>query len=529
MRVLLRRMARENWQIETLHSKLNDQGVGHAVIAAKGPERTYSLVAFSHDLPDEQRTDRVIAEAWDTTFALYDGIPDDTEIERLSKNVPLQEKGRISARELTLSRANKSSRLFGQVVEALSEGRQPDKGQLEETGYLMRTTAVYGSGKFGAADRETIAGRPEFQAPFQAEMLTVYLIRLFVFDLVDHLAKVKGGEKAVRLSNDRKRRLGIGNSTGLGMAPFIVNHPQLFHAWVFAKETALARVLAVREATDQEIQIFTEILVRTRALIGDWKTKDPALCEKLRLLEEDLERLSKRADAKLLSGPSPWVRLYRFAEETLGLEAQELLASMVLEPYGRIVDDLADTMSVDEKSDFPIDGSRSVGEFRELIEGLYDFALQTDFSQPSEQARFWYVSEAKLEPRLGERFDEDGSELESPLSIARDISRLYEKLAQQPSDTLLAGFLLKSPEHRHVARRVGMASRCSYMEIQDNLLSAAMRPIDMLRAKLSFFGATKFDPRSDRWVRICMFQGAPLADEVDDDRDEWMYPAAANE
>ena len=31
-------------------------------------------------------------------------------------------------------------------------------------------------------------------------------------------------------------------------------------------------------------------------------------------------------------------------------------------------------------------------------------------------------------------------------------------------------------------------------------------PIDMLRLKLSFFGAVKFDPRSDKWLRICMFQ-----------------------
>ena len=29
-------------------------------------------------------------------------------------------------------------------------------------------------------------------------------------------------------------------------------------------------------------------------------------------------------------------------------------------------------------------------------------------------------------------------------------------------------------------------------------------PIDMLRLKLSFFGALKFDPRSDKWLRICM-------------------------
>ena len=50
-----------------------------------------------------------------------------------------------------------------------------------------------------------------------------------------------------------------------------------------------------------------------------------------------------------------------------------------------------------------------------------------------------------------------------------------------------------------------------YSEIQDNTIGKSIVPIDMLRLKLSFFGALKFDPRSDKWLRICMFQGAPLA------------------
>ena len=41
-----------------------------------------------------------------------------------------------------------------------------------------------------------------------------------------------------------------------------------------------------------------------------------------------------------------------------------------------------------------------------------------------------------------------------------------------------------------------------------------MRPIDLLRFKLAFFGASRFDPRSDRWLRICLFQGAPFPDEM---------------
>ena len=68
MRVLLRRMAAENWQITQTDWQVNGAGVGHAVYQAKTPLRVYSLVVFAHDLPDDLRSDRVIAEAWDVTF-----------------------------------------------------------------------------------------------------------------------------------------------------------------------------------------------------------------------------------------------------------------------------------------------------------------------------------------------------------------------------------------------------------------------------------------------------------------------------
>ncbi len=52
-----------------------------------------------------------------------------------------------------------------------------------------------------------------------------------------------------------------------------------------------------------------------------------------------------------------------------------------------------------------------------------------------------------------------------------------------------------------------------------------MMPIDMLRAKLSFFGACHFDPRSDRWLRITMFQHAPFPEELSEgNADDCTYP-----
>ena len=95
-----------------------------------------------------------------------------------------------------------------------------------------------------------------------------------------------------------------------------------------------------------------------------------------------------------------------------------------------------------------------------------------------------------------------------------------------PSDVpSLAAFLLAHPEFRHVVRRTQMAEKYPYMEIRDNLIDADMLPINMLRLKLSFFGATHFDPRSDRWERITMFQGAPFPHEITTISPEgWAYP-----
>ena len=64
-------------------------------------------------------------------------------------------------------------------MDCLSEGNQPDLNLLLKVGYLYRTTAVYGSGKFGLADRFRIKNRKEIYGPFRLEMMLVYLVRQF--------------------------------------------------------------------------------------------------------------------------------------------------------------------------------------------------------------------------------------------------------------------------------------------------------------------------------------------------------------
>jgi len=525
MRVLLRRLKSEGWVVDRPVFDIDDHGVGVATYRARGPRATYTLVAFAHQLADDQRSDRVIAKAWDATFTLCDGEVDTAQISRLAGNVPKQEAGRIAESELVLSRANKSVRLFSHVVESLAAGHQPDPEMIESVGYLYRTTAVYGAGKFGAADRTTWSERPEFTGSFQPEMLAVWLIRAFSIDIVEHAARIKSPATAVALDPDVRRRFGIGNSTGLGMAPFLINHPRLIHSWIAARETALARVRALPAATAEQIDRFRQLSRRAARNARQWHVADERQASRIDRLCLDFDWIIERAEAMTPDDDRPWDGIYRAAEQSLSLEGQEALVSLMFEPYADLVDGLASCMHADEDVAHRIDGTMCAGDVMTMLEAQYDWTDSIDYDDPESQARVWYVSEEKLEPRLGERHEELLEPYEQPLCPGRDAVRMRHDLASFDPDSTLGAFLLKHPEHRHMARRLQIVSKLEFGEIRDNTIGAAMIPIDLLRCKLSFFGATKFDPRSDRWLRITMYQGAPFPDELAMlDPDDLVYP-----
>lgn len=526
MRILTRRMIYDKWTFSRPVFNINADGVGHAVLCAHTGERTYSLVAFAHDLPADQRSDRVIAEAWDSTFTLFDGIPTDADIARLRQNIPLQEAGRVSEKELSVSRANRSVRLWEHVVSSLVNGAQPDAAAIAKVGYLMRTTAVYGSGKLGAADREMIADRPEFSAPFQVEMLSVFLTRTYVRDLAQHLANLRGGDKAVTLDPIIARSMGIGNSTGLGMAPFLLNHPRLINNWIVARETAISRVRGVATATPRQAELFRNLLVRSVISADLWHSEHEIQVKKLAILRADLGLLLSHVEDADLERDHPWDRLFEWAEAHIGMDGQECLASLMLEPYGHLVDDLADQMSDSNIILFRIDGSMTIAQLGAILDRAYGWALTIDWDDREHCARAWYVSEEKLEPRLGQRFEEPIAAYEQPLAPGRDAAALHAALRGWDADAPVATFLLAHPEHRHSVRRAQIVDRAPFAEVQDNTIGSDLLPIDMLRCKLSFFGATHFDPRSDRWVRICLFGNAPYPEELQTyGRDDWPYPA----
>jgi len=513
----------KDWNFERSLFDLDEKGYGVAVYSFSKNERTYSLICFANKISDDERSDRVIATKWDAAFTLYDGVPSKLDIDRLKKNVPKQEGGRLTYKELTLSRANKSIRIFNHVVENLSNGIQPDKKLLSEVGYLYRTTAVYGSGKFGLADRFRIKNRKEIYGPFRLEMMLVYLVRQFTFDQVDHIAMHRNPKKAVKLDNDLSRNLGIGNSTGLGMAPFIVNHPTLLNNWILARETALKKVREIKKINKNQKDIFLSCLKKSLKNISTWNTDSEYQKNKINDLLKDLNKLFTFIEIFDFEGDFAFNKLYLWIEKNLKDECIEYIVSMMLEPYDEIVDPLISGMSSEEEKFFNIPGDRTIEDLRNILEEKYNNILKIDFNDKKNKRNFWFISKNKEEPRYADRYKEIGANLEQPLAIARDIKRLYERINNQKNSLPIGKFLNENNDLRHVVRRAFIIEKFPYSEIQDNTIGSNVIPIDMLRLKLSFFGAVKFDPRSDKWLRICMFQGAPLPNELKNFDDLWVY------
>jgi hypothetical protein len=309
------------------------------------------------------------------------------------------------------------------------------------------------------------------------------------------------------------------------MAPYIVNHPVLFNNWITARETAILRVRNVQSAAPKEITQFLEILKRSTILVSRWHSEHPLQIEKLGQLKHDLGVLKSHLSGTDFSGDKPWDGLLVWSETALSQEGQEFLASLVLEPYGDLVDSLGANMADSNTEAFVIDGAMTVGRTAMLIRSSFDWALELDWDAQQNCARAWYVSEEKLEPRLGERFEEPIADYEQPLAPARDAATAFADLSNWDDADPIAGFLAEHPEHRHTIRRAQITDIAPYGEIRSNTIASDLMPIDMLRAKLSFFGATHFDPRSDRWVRICMYYGAPYPQGLTpDNADLWVYP-----
>ena len=82
---------------------------------------------------------------------------------------------------------------------------------------------------------------------------------------------------------------------------------------------------------------------------------------------------------------------------------QEIVKVQLIELYPKIADKLAEDMSISDELIIKTD--MLMIKLIKIIESNYNWAIKTNFKKKENSYLFWYISEEKLEPRLGERYN----------------------------------------------------------------------------------------------------------------------------
>ena len=241
-RTMLRRAVADGWTAGLVRQDLDEEGRGESIYRVDTGTHRFSFVAFTTTIDESAHTDRVIAERWEVAAVLVDGDVTDDLLKTLRVEVPAQEEARLDPRILSLTRGNRSVRFFQYLVDVLAGGGQPDPDHVGDAGYILRSTAFYANGKFGM---RSFAGYPAdhpFRVPYRAQFVTAWMFRELGYDMVEHCARVRGGDLAVGFTGGWRRFFGLGNATGLGLVPYAFKHLRVLDAWVGVREVALADV-----------------------------------------------------------------------------------------------------------------------------------------------------------------------------------------------------------------------------------------------------------------------------------------------
>lgn len=525
---LIRRMSMNRWNVTLESLDLDEEGRGTAIynIAAEG--HRFTFVAFSDSISEEARTERVIAQRWDVMAALADGPVDSDWIGRTREQLPFLRGGRAAPNTILWTRANRSSRFFDDLVTMLRAGAV-DVPTVVQVGYALRNTGVYTNGKYGTRTFASLGENHPLGAVYHVEILGLYMLREFSFDLLRHLIG-RGSDSG--LPPTLQRYLGVGNGSGLGMLQYVTNHPRRFHTWV-DHHLSPWRLAASQPliAESGEFDRATTLVRRSARFYDQDSRLNPVQRSPFadsRVIANDLDRvLTALRDETRTSGLErarrslTWGDFERQVGVGLHPESRELVRVLVGDAYDRDAD--PSPRLLESESTDP-DAGMTVGTLRDLVAADYGWALDIDFDEPGAYDRFWYRSVEAQEPRIGRR----GSwpdEFETVPSLPRRVQALQRRLDSADPGLLVGELLLSAPDLRSVIARVqGQAGR-PYGEVRVNTHDQSFQPVYIIRLLLALLGMEKFQPRSEYWVQGTFFQGAPTRDDIRrGDLADWAYP-----
>ena len=520
-------MQKGRWKIDCDRFSLDANGKGQALYRIDASGTPFHFLVISDVFPADQKVDRAFGINWDVSAAICEGDWSQEREDILTEEIPKQYDGRYDEDVLCFCRGNRSERVFDDVVEALAGGRQPDVAMLASVGYLLRSTAFAGNGLFGMRPYEGLGSDHPLGEPYLVQMLAAYMMREFVFALVDHLAHARN-PAAEKLNRRIKRYLGLGNSAGLGLVPFIAGHPLIIHHWALTHETALAEAMD-RPARKPDLQCaLPAFIAKAVAYFRQDQRDGNAIFADYARLADELAAVADAVDHYAQRGGevSSWRKLFDSILPTgLHPETIEIVNSILLELYPDIVEKYEDKLST--KEDLDILPCMTVAELRQIIATNYDWLLRTP-AKPGALDYFWYYPlESPYEPRRGRRGMGSPFEYETAMDLPMRLPLLVSALATAPAEETVGVFAARHLEFASIVARVQSTDGRDYAELRDNTLAADFLPFAACRFLLAFYGMEKYDPRMPRSTKGALLQGAPLADEIESGiAGDWPFPLA---
>lgn len=515
----VRTAARLGFSCRVAENSLDEAGRGRIVYRVEVGGATLTFAVFSTPIAEAEQEDRIIARRWDATAALFMGVPSEDDLCQSRDQLPVVVWGRSAPNTVTWSRANRSARLFDHVVGRLAAGRQPDPRLLNQVGYLIRTTGFSGNGRNGMVDFAQLRamGHP-LSAPYHVQLLVAYLWREFGFDLATHLARIRN-PKAADLAPDIRRFVGVGNSSGIGLAPFVVRHPRLIDRWVHCRETALAELHSAGiGAADPRLARLADDLNGAVAYFRQEPRGDLDEFTPGRVIAADLVQAAnildelRRDPAAAGEGAGNVIAaLTARARLDLTVEAQELLNAFLLEIHdGGGVDPHA--LVADESLSCP--PHIRTGVLLALIRERFAWAARYGDPEGKTRPYFWYASEENMEPRRGRRGVDEGERHALPVDILGQLARLVAALERFPAEDSVGRFVGLHPQLRYMTMWAYSLAADDYAVARMDLLGADFSPLKIMRFQLATYGMLKFRPRSKTWLRATLLQGAGLPEEL---------------
>jgi hypothetical protein len=508
--MLVSRMVRQKWSIKRLSGECDDEGAGRFVYRIDAGKHAFTYIARAYPWDGKEKVGRRSDGALRDMFgALFLGLADDDRIQREFETFDMRETDamRTDGDVIGWTPANRSSRHFDQVVDALVDGRQPDlQGDVQ---YILRNGGFQSSGRNGSISYPGIPADHPLCHPFFADLFAIYLVRIVSIDLVNAVAKNRN-PNAAELDRRLAARLGVGNSSGQGMCVALQRWPHWVSTWVTQRELALAYAKA-QPITDDGREAVKSAILRAAEGYATMDAIDEAFGKPGHLIAANLRTIAGWLDTPV---QGKWNEVAEKVAASMEGETREQVNSFLLDLVPEFCDAIAPYFVLGTKRQRVLDPTMTAGSLRELLRRNYSWALRSDRTYASSHQHFWYHSVDNGEQRRGERIVDPHEEFESFIDHFGLIQRLASVLASYDDGTLVGEITLRHPDLHFAISRVQYLDGLAYAEIRDCLADRSFYPSQLIRFFLASLGIRYATPLSIRYVRGTFFQHAPLPEDL---------------